>query len=427
MPSGSEARGVKIRGGVRLEGGVPIQGAKNAALPLLAASLLIPEPVIFENVPSVRDVAVMVEVLTHLGARIAWDRAARRMEVDASSLQHFEAPQDAVRKMRASIYVLAPLLARFGEARVGYPGGCAFGPRPIDFHLRGLERLGASVDVAFGEIHARIRRFQGNHFAFDRKSVGATIQVVMAAVLAEGTTVLDNVALEPEVATTLEFLNAAGARIEGIGTDRLVIHGVKTLQSPGKWTVIPDRIEAGTWLIAGAATGGEVTVSPMPKAFLPTVLEKLAEAGVDIRETAEGLNVHGASPQHLRPIRVVTEPFPGFPTDLQPQITVLLARVPGSSRIRDTIYPTRFHHAEELRRLGARIEVEDGTAWIEGVPRLTGAEVEGRDLRATAALVIAGLVAEGETVVRGFEHLVRGYEDFVGKLRALGAEVELLF
>ncbi len=426
MPSGSETRGLRIRGGVRLHGNVPIQGAKNAALPLLAASLLIPEPVILENVPNVRDVAVMVEVLTHLGARIVWDRSARRMEVDASSLQRSEAPQDAVRKMRASIYVLAPLLVRFGEARVGYPGGCAFGPRPIDFHLRGLERLGAELDVIHGEIHARVRRFRGNHFAFDRKSVGGTIQVALASVLAEGITLLENVAREPEVTTTLEFLNAAGARIEGIGTDQLVIHGVKALTSPGTWTVIPDRIEAGTWLIAGAATGGEVAVSPMPKAFLPTVLEKMAEAGIQIRETGEGLAVQGAPIQNLRPIRVVTEPFPGFPTDLQPQITVLLARVPGGSRVRDTIYPTRFHHAEELRRLGARIEVEEGTAWIEGVPRLTGAEVEGRDLRASAALVIAGLVAEGETVVWGYEHLIRGYEDFIGKLRTLGAEVELL-
>lgn len=403
-----------------------MQGAKNAALPLLAASLLIPEPVIFQNVPAVRDVEVMVEVLTALGARISWDRERREITVDASSLSSFEAPEDAVRKMRASIYVLAPLLARFGEASVGYPGGCAFGPRPIDFHLRGLEALGASTHVAYGNIHARVGRFAGTHFAFDRKSVGATIQVALAASMARGTTVLENVAQEPEVSTTLEFLNAAGARIEGIGTDRLVIHGVDYLKSPGRWQVIPDRIEAGTWLIAGAATGGEVEVYPVNKDLLPTVLEKLTETGLEIQETARGIRVRGKPPADLQPLRVVTEPFPGFPTDLQPQITVLLSRIPGSSRVRDTIYPTRFHHAEELRRLGARIEVEDGTAWIEGVPQLTGAEVEGRDLRATAALVIAGLVAEGETTVRGYEHLIRGYEDFLNKLQTLGAEATLL-
>lgn len=418
------AKQLRIWGGKRLEGRVSVQGAKNAVLPLLASSLMVEEPVVFENVPAVRDVEVMVELLTFLGARITWDRDHKRVTVETHRLHRFEAPYEAVRKMRASVYVLAPLLNRFQTARVAYPGGCAFGPRPIDFHLRGLEALGATFEIKKGEIHATIkRRFRNGHFAFDRKSVGATIQLAMAAVLADGVTVLENVAQEPEVGGTLEFLVASGAQIEGIGTDRLIIKGVDHLHSPGVWKVIPDRIEAGTWLIAGALTGGDVTVEGIGENLLPTVIEKLSEMGLQIEPRETGIRIVSPGPPHLRPIRVVTEPFPGFPTDLQPQITVLLSLVPGTSRVRETIYPSRFHHAEELRRLGARIKVEEGTAWIEGVEQLSGAPVEGRDLRGTAAMVLAGLAAKGETLVRGYEHLIRGYENFEGKLRVLGGDV----
>ncbi len=427
MDTLKEPRVLRVRGGRPLSGVVRVQGAKNAALPLLAASLMIPEPVTLEGIPAVRDVEVMVDLLGFLGAEVVWDREARTITVDAGNLRRFDAPYTAVRKMRASVYVLAPLLNRFGQARVAYPGGCAFGPRPIDFHLRGLETLGTTFTVERGEIHGRVRgRLKGGHFAFDRKSVGATIQLVMAAVMAEGTTVLENVAREPEVTTTLDFLVAAGAQVEGVGTDRLVIHGVGSLHSPGRWTIIPDRIEAGTWLMAVAVTGGEVLVKGIGEALLPTVMEKLREAGLEVEEREEGIRLASPGPGALRPLRVVTEPFPGFPTDLQPQMTTLLSLVPGTSRVRDTIYPTRFHHAEELRRLGARIEVEEGMAWIEGVERLSGAPVEGRDLRAAAALVLAGLAAEGETWVAGYEHLIRGYEDFTAKLRTLGGEVDVV-
>ncbi len=410
-----------VHGGVRLEGEVALQGAKNAALPLMAASLLFEEPVVLEGVPRVEDIRTMEQLLRDLGAEVTW-LDAHTVRIHAATLQDNRAPYAMIRRMRASIYVLAPLLHRMGEAWVSYPGGCAIGPRPIDFHLQGLEALGARIQVAHGEIHARVHRFQGGTFAFPRKSVGATIQLLFAAVTADGPVRLANVAREPEVRQVVDFFRAAGVRIEDLGPDTLKVEVPEEgLHPPERTAIIPDRIEAGTLLTAAAITGGHVVIHGARPDHLPSVLDTFREMGCAVDEGNHRVELRAPDPAELHPFRIFTEPFPGFPTDLQPQFLALATRIPGRSVIREGIYPHRFHHAEELRRLGAHVEVEDGTATVEGGLPLTGAPVEGRDLRGTAALVLAGLAADGETRVSGMEHLLRGYEAFPEKLAQLGA------
>ncbi len=413
-----------VRGGRRLEGEVTLQGAKNAALPLMAASLLFTSPVVLEGVPRVEDIRTMEQLLRDLGAEVTW-KNAHTVHIHAAHLRDNRAPYEIIRRMRASIYVLAPLLARLGEAWVSYPGGCAIGPRPIDFHLQGLEALGARIQVSHGEIHAEVQAFQGGTFTFPRKSVGATIQLLFAAAMARGAVRLANVAREPEVRQVVDFFRSAGVRITDLGPDTLLVEAPEEgLSPPGPVQIIPDRIEAGTLLTAAAITGGQVTVHRARADHLPSVLDTFREMGCTVKEFEDRIELQAPSPENLRPFRIFTEPFPGFPTDLQPQFLALATQIPGRSVIREGIYPHRFHHAEELRRLGARVEVEDGTATVEGGTPLTGAPVEGRDLRGTAALVLAGLAADGETHVSGMEHLLRGYEAFPEKLRQLGAELE---
>ncbi len=412
-----------IEGGYKLSGKVKVSGAKNAALPLFAASILIPEPITFVNVPDVADIFTMAELLRDLGAQV--ERIEKGVwRIDASTISETVAPYEVVKKMRASIYVLGPLLARFHKAKVSLPGGCAFGPRPVDFHLRGLKAMGADVRVEHGYIVAEAERLTGASIAFDKKSVGATAHLMMAASLARGKVIIDNAALEPEIVTLAEFLKLAGAQIEGEGTDEITIEGVDELRSPGEFEVIPDRIEAGTYAVAAYMTGGDVTLENVCIEHLRTVIEKLREAGAELEAdtTHHKLRVFSRT-HHIQPVDIFTSPFPGFPTDMQAQFMAMLTVAKGTSVIREGIYPDRFKHAFELTRLGADIKVDDGFAVVKGVGKLTGAPVMASDLRASAALVLAGLIADGTTIVDRIYHLDRGYEDFEKKLSALGARI----
>ncbi len=407
-----------IAGGRPLEGTVRISGSKNAALPVMAATLLAPAVHVLRNVPRLRDTRTFAKVLETLGARIALEDD--RMTVDTRGVNAFEAPYDLVKTMRASIYVLAPLLARFGEARVSLPGGCAWGPRPVNLHLAGLQAMGAALDIEHGYIVGRGVRLKGATFAFDVVSVGATVQLLMAAVLAEGTTVLENAAIEPDVTVLGEVLVACGARIEGLGTRRLVVHGVRSLR-PIDTAIIPDRIEAATFAAAAAMTRGRIRLEGVVPEHFEASLRKLEEAGCAIERGADAVVVAG--PARPRAVNVVTQPYPGFPTDMQAQMIAVCAVADGASVVEDTIYHDRFTHVQELVRLGAHIELKGNVAVVKGVERLSGAQVMATDLRASASLVIAGLAAEGETLIDRIYHLDRGYEALEKKLSALGARV----
>ncbi len=413
-----------IEGGHKLRGTVRVSGAKNAALPLFAATILIPEPITFLNVPDVADIRTMAQLLRDLGAKV--HRIEKGVwKIDTSTISETVAPYDVVKRMRASIYVLGPLIARFGKARVSLPGGCAFGPRPVDFHIRGLKLMQADIKVEHGYIVAQADKLRSASIAFDKKSVGATAHLMMAATLADGKVTIENAALEPEVVTLAEFLKLAGAKISGEGTDEIVIEGVDALKSPGEFEVIPDRIEAGTYAVAAYMTGGEVTITDLCAEHLRTVLEKLREAGSEFEmdKSSRSLRILARNSE-IKPLDIFTSPFPGFPTDMQAQFMAMLTIADGTSVIREGIYPDRFKHAFELTRLGADIKVDDGIAVVKGVKELTGAPVMASDLRASAALVLAGLVARGTTVVDRIYHLDRGYEDFELKLSALGAHIK---
>ncbi len=411
-----------IEGGYKLRGEVRVSGAKNAALPLFAASILIPEPVVFRNVPDVADVFTMAELLSDLGARV--ERVEKgTWRIDTSSISNTTAPYEVVKRMRASIYVLGPLLARFGRAEVSLPGGCAFGPRPVDFHIRGLKAMGADIRVEHGYIVARAERLGTASIAFDKKSVGATAHLMMAATISDGEVIIENAALEPEVVTLAEFLKLSGAEITGEGTDEVIVRGVDALRSPGEFEVIPDRIEAGTYAVASFMTGGEVTLKNVCVEHLRSVLEKLREAGASFEADSRNRELRMFPGGRIAPVDIFTAPFPGFPTDMQAQFMAMLTVADGTSVIREGIYPDRFKHAFELTRLGADIKVDDGFAVVKGVEKLTGAPVMASDLRASAALVLAGLIAEGTTVVDRIYHLDRGYEDFEKKLSSLGAHI----
>lgn len=407
-----------ITGGRPLEGVVRISGAKNAALPAMAATLLAPGVHRLRNVPRLRDTQTFARVLELLGAKLSFD--GNLLTIDTQGVNSVEAPYELVKTMRASIYVLAPLLARFGQARVSLPGGCAWGPRPVNLHLAGLQAMGAALTIEGGYIVGRDVKLKGAHIAFDVVSVGATVQLMMAAVLADGTTVLENVALEPDVTVLGEMLVACGARIEGLGSRRLTIHGVRTLR-PIDAEIIPDRIEAATFAAAAAMTGGTIRLEGVVPDHFEAPLRKLEEAGCALRRTATSVTVAG--PRRPRAVNVVTQPFPGFPTDMQAQMIAVCAVAGGTSVVEDTIYLDRFTHVQELARMGARIELKGNVAVVTGVERLSGAQVMATDLRASASLVIAGLAASGETVIDRIYHLDRGYETLEKKLGALGAEI----
>jgi UDP-N-acetylglucosamine 1-carboxyvinyltransferase len=414
---------IVVEGGVPLRGSVTVSGAKNAALPIVAAALLAEGEHVLHNVPDLADVRTLSRLLRHMGCqaeRVAGPRRSLAVHVPGSVLP--EAPYDLVKTMRASVVVLGPLLARWSAARVSLPGGCAIGARPIDQHLKGLAALGAEIRLEHGYVYATVPggRLRGAVFTFDGVTVTGTENVMMAAVLAEGETVLRNCAREPEVKDLADALLGMGARVEGAGTDEIRIAGVASLR-PASHAVIADRIEAGTFLVAGALPGNDVTVQGCAPVHLEALVEKLRAVGAEVREVPGGLRVVGDG--RPRPVDVRTAPHPGFPTDMQAQMMVLLALADGSSRITETVFENRFMHVQELLRLGADVTVEGKTALVRGVPGLSGAQVMASDLRASAALVLAGLAAQGTTEIQRVYHLDRGYERIEEKLAPLGARI----
>jgi UDP-N-acetylglucosamine 1-carboxyvinyltransferase len=409
---------LSIHGGTPLSGEVRVAGAKNAALPIMAASLLTAAPFRVSNVPELNDVATMVQLLERMGVKAK--RSAHAVELDASHVTEPFAPYELVKTMRASILALGPLTARFGEARVSLPGGCQIGQRPVDLHIKGLEAMGARITIEEGYIHAQAKRLKGARIFMDTVTVTGTENLMMAASLAEGETVLENAAREPEVLDLAKCLIAMGARIRGHGTDVITIEGVRELAGVDH-AVMPDRIEAGTFLVAAAATRGNVTLTDAPVASLDAVAEKLREAGAHVE--ANGTTVRLAMPSRPKAVSLRTAPYPGFPTDMQAQFIALNAVAEGDAFVTETIFENRFMHVQELGRLGAKIEIEGNTALVHGVERLTGAMVMATDLRASASLVIAGLVAEGGTVIDRIYHLDRGYERIESRLGLLGARI----
>ena len=409
---------IVVEGGPRLEGKVDVSGAKNAALPIMAATLLSRGVSQLKNVPSLVDVRTMGHVLRVLGAAV--EHHNHDLTIDTSNCSYHEAPYELVKTMRASVCVLGPILARLGKARVSLPGGCAWGPRPVDFHIRAMKALGASIDIDHGYIVAEATRLRGANVHFDTSSVGATENTMMAATLAQGTTVIENAAREPEIAGLADFLRAMGAKIEGDGTGTIVIEGVDELK-PADIDILPDRIEAGTFMVAAAITGGDVLIAGARREHVDPVALKLKEAGAEVDEEPDGIRVRG--PVWARSVNVTTAPYPGFATDMQAQFMALMAIADGSSVITETIYPDRFSHVAELRRLGADISLDRNVAVVSGVKKLSGARVMATDLRASAALILAALVADGETEVSRVYHIDRGYESIEKKLSALGARV----
>jgi len=417
-----------IRGGRTLHGMVEVAGAKNAALPELCAALLTDQPVVFDNVPRLQDVTTMLKLLANMGVRVERTEHGQ-VSLDASALERAEAPYELVKTMRASVLALGPLLARCGHARVSLPGGCAIGSRPVDQHIKGLQAMGADIVVEHGYMVARLpvgrSRLRGARIATDMVTVTGTENFLMAAALADGETVLENAAQEPEIPDLAELLISMGARIEGHGTSRIHIQGVERLNG-ARHRVVADRIEAGTFLCAVAATGGDVVLRHARADHLDAVIDKLRDAGVTVTVVPEGIRIHSPAPafEHLRAQTFRTTEYPGFPTDMQAQFMVLNAVSQGTSKVTETILENRFMHVNELVRLGAHIQIDGKVAVIEGVPQLSGAHVLATDLRASASLVIAGLVADGETVVDRIYHLDRGYDRMESKLRALGADIE---
>jgi len=417
---------IVVTGGKALNGEVHISGAKNAVLPILCATLLADAPVEITNVPHLHDVITTVKLLGELGAKVTIDQGTlsrgSAVVVDPRSVDQHVAPYELVKTMRASILVLGPLLAKFGQAEVSLPGGCAIGSRPVDQHIKGLQALGAHINVENGFIKAHVDgRLKGGRYTFDMVSVTGTENVLMAAVLAEGTTVLENAAMEPEVSDLAHCLIALGAKIEGVGTARLVIEGVERLHG-GRHAVLPDRIETGTFLVAAAMTGGRIVVRNARPDTMDAVLQKLVEAGAEISTTEDTitLDMHGKRP---KAVNITTAPHPAFPTDMQAQFMAMNCVADGVGVIKETIFENRFMHVNELLRLGADIQVEGHTAIVRGAERLSGAPVMATDLRASASLILAGLLAEGDTTIDRIYHLDRGYENIEEKLGALGASI----
>jgi len=411
-----------IRGGNPLLGTVRVSGAKNAALPAMAAAILTDEPVILENIPQVRDIETTRKLLAAMGAEVelGYGRAQHRTTICCRNLTSPEAPYELVKTMRASTLVLGPLVARCGHARVSLPGGCAIGSRPIDLHIKGLERLGATITQDHGYVEASAKRLRGAEIVFDKITVTGTEDLLMAASLADGETVMQNCAREPEVADLAELLNKMGAHIEGAGTPTIRVKGVSKLHG-ARHRIIPDRIEAATFIIAGALTGGDLNVAGCDPRHLDALLQKLDEAGVKTAHNADSLRVMGDGP--LKAADIVTAEYPGFPTDMQAQYMVLATQAEGTSNITENIFENRFVHAQELLRMGARIKIEGRRAVVRGKSPLSAAAVLASDLRASASLVLAALVAEGESIIDRVYHIDRGYEHIEEKLRGVGAQI----
>ena len=412
---------IVVTGGATLTGEVRISGAKNAVLPILCATLLADGPVDIGNVPHLHDVVTTIKLLRELGAEVTHDTEGGHVRVDARTVTSHVAPYELVKTMRASVLVLGPLLARHGAAEVSLPGGCAIGSRPVDQHIKGMQALGAEVTVEHGFIKARADRLRGGRVVFDMVSVGATENVMMAAALADGTSVIENAAMEPEIVDLADCLIAMGARIEGAGSNRIVVHGVERLGG-GRHDVVADRIETGTFLVAAAMTGGRVTCRAARPETLDAVIDKLTEAGAHITVDAHTitLDMQGRRP---RAVNISTAPHPGFPTDMQAQFMALNCIADGVGIISETIFENRFMHVQELQRLGADIRIDGHTAIVRGREQLSGAPVMATDLRASASLILAGLVADGDTVIDRIYHLDRGYERIEAKLGALGASI----
>lgn len=410
-----------VTGGGPLRGEVRVSGAKNACLPILAATLLAENPVTVTNVPDLVDVKTTVQLLMRMGASVTMGDGMA-LEVDASTTNDFDAPYELVKTMRASILVLGPLLSRFGEANVSLPGGCAIGARPVDLHIAGMRKMGADIVIEDGYIHAKCSRLKGAHISLEKVTVTGTENLMMAAALADGTTVLENAAREPEVVDLANFMNAMGAKISGAGTSVMTIEGVEKMAGGCGWDVVPDRIETGTYLIAGAISGGHVVVRDTAPEHMGVVLDKLRETGavIDVGDDWIELDMQGQRP---KPVNIKTAPHPAFPTDMQAQFVAMNTVATGMSRVTETIFENRFMHAQEMNRMGAKIEVDGNTAIITGVPRLKAAPVMATDLRASASMVLAALVADGETLIDRVYHIDRGYERVEEKLGQLGARI----
>lgn len=409
----------RVQGPTQLSGEVTISGAKNAALPILFAALLAEEPVEIQNVPHLKDIDTTMKLLTQLGTKVKRNGS---IYIDASEVNIFCAPYDLVKTMRASIWALGPLVARFGQGQVSLPGGCAIGARPVDLHISGLEQLGAEIKLEDGYVKASVEgRLKGAHIVMDKVSVGATVTIMSAATLAEGTTIIENAAREPEIVDTANFLNTLGAKISGAGTDRITIEGVARLGG-GVYRVLPDRIETGTFLVAAAISAGKIICRNAQPDTLDAVLAKLREAGAEVETGKDwiSLDMHGKRPKS---VSIRTAPHPGFPTDMQAQFTLLNLVAEGTGVITETIFENRFMHVPELIRMGAHAEIESNTVICRGVEKLSGAQVMATDLRASASLVLAGCIAEGTTIVDRIYHIDRGYECIEDKLQALGANI----
>lgn len=411
-----------IHGGHELHGRVKISGAKNAVLPIIAATLLAQDkPCVLDEVPYLNDVCTIAEVLRQLGAKVDFNRQQHTLFVDSTVLKTVDAPYDLVRKMRASFVIMGPLLARYGKAKISMPGGCAIGTRPIDLHLKGFEALGAEIEIGHGFISATAPNgLKGTSIYLDFPSVGATENIIMAACMAEGQTILENAAQEPEIIDLANFLNIMGAKIRGAGTNVIKITGVPKLIGHN-YTIIPDRIEAGTYMVAVAMTGGDIYIENAISEHLKPVIAKLNEAGVKIEEDIDGIRV--TCNNRPKAIDIKTLPYPGFPTDMQAQFMAMLTIADGTGLVTETVFENRFMHVDELKRMGACIKVDGRTSIVEGVPSLNGCQVKATDLRAGAAMVLAGLVANGETEVSYIHHIDRGYDNLVEKLCGLGADI----
>lgn len=409
---------IVINGGIGLNGIIAISGAKNAVLPIMAASLMARGETKIHQAPDLRDTRTMASLMEIVGAKIKFSNNI--FTIDSTDVNNPVAPYELVKTMRASFYILGPMLSRFGWAKVSLPGGCAWGPRPVDFHLKGFEKLGAKVNLEGGYINVKVDQLKGNRIRFDIPSVGATGNVLMAAVTARGESVIENAAREPEIVQLCEFLNSMGAKIHNLGTDRLEIEGVDNLHTQDI-TVIPDRIEAGTFLVAGAAMGN-ITLKNVRPDHLTAVLDKLEEAGANVTSDKDVITIEKAG--RIKPVDVITDVYPGFPTDLQAQWISLMSIADGASMVTDTVYHDRFSHIPELVRLGARIKVDNNTAFIHGVDGLAGAPVMSTDIRASASLIIGGLLATGRTDVSRIYHIDRGYEKIEEKFSKLGADIK---
>ena len=413
-----------IHGGSALHGEVDISGAKNAAVAIIPAALLVDGVCRIENIPQISDADMLLTILSHMGCKVNFVNKTT-IEIDSSHVRCAEAPYDLTRKIRASYYLIGAMLGRFGRAKTTMPGGCNFGVRPIEQHIKGMTALGADVDVRNGFVYAEAPdgKLHGARIYLDKVSVGATMNIILAATLAHGRTIIENAAREPHIVDLANFLNSMGADIRGAGTDTVKVNGVEKLHG-GSYTIIPDQIEAGTYMVAAAATGGEVLIRNVIPKHLECISAKLRETGTIIQENEDSVLVRGA--RHLRKANLKTLPYPGFPTDMQPQMGALLCLADGTSVITEGIYDNRFKYVNELRKMGAEIQVDGRVAVIEGGHELSGAVVQACDLRAGAALVIAGLCASGTTIVEDVHYIERGYENFVGKLRALGADIAVV-